>query len=92
MPFFKLICAQSKILSMRSLSKRTMYKALLSYSISNVAKFVSRINDFFPIWTGPRRAPKSPKPVDSGSYKIWRASQLSLDLSEILINLKYYKY
>lgn len=82
MLFFRLICAQSKMLSTRSLSNSTMYKALLSYPISNVARLVSRINDFFPILTGPRRAPKSPKPVDSGSYKIWRASQLSFDLSE----------
>lgn len=70
MLFFKLICAQSKTLSTRSLSKITMYKALLSYSISNVARLASRINDFFPMLTGPRRAPKSPRPVDSGSYKI----------------------
>lgn len=86
-PFFRLICAQSRILSIRSLSNKTMYNALLSYPISNVAKLESRINDFFPIWTGPRRAPKSPKPVDSGSYKIWRASQLSFDLSKKLIYL-----
>lgn len=70
MLFFKLICAQSKILSTRSLSKITKYKTLFSYSISNVARFVSRTNDFFPTWTGPRRALKSPKPFDSGSYKI----------------------
>lgn len=57
-----------------------MYKTLFSYSISNVAKLVSRINDFFPIWTGPRRAPKSPNPVDSGSYRICKASQLNFDL------------
>jgi len=86
MLFFRLIWAQSKILSARSLSNKTMYKALFSYSISNVARLVSRINDFFPIWTGPSRAPKSPNPLDSGSYKIWRASQLSFDLSEELKN------
>lgn len=70
MLFLTFICAQSKILSTRSLSNKTMYKALLSYPISNDARLASRINDFFPMWTGPRRPLKSPKPVDSGSYTI----------------------